>query len=136
MTNMVQLQYRHANENAVLDDASSSTDPRHPPGRASRNLSAMASKSGEMSSLLRLLSHEGRLRILELLADRRMSVNELAECVARPQNDVSMHLAKLRLARVVRVEQNGQTRHYSLSDVRISYLVKAVLELCEKQREQ
>lgn len=49
-----------------------------------------------------MLADATRVQVLWSLADREMSVNELAEQVGKPAPSVSQHLAKLRMARLVR----------------------------------
>ena len=43
-----------------------------------------------------------------------MSVNELAEHVGKPAPSVSQHLAKLRMARLVRTRREGKFVYYLL----------------------
>ena len=50
-----------------------------------------------------------RLQVLWALVDRELSVNELAEFVGKPAPSVSQHLAKLRMARLVRTRRAGTT---------------------------
>src|SRR6202451_362241 len=54
-----------------------------------------------------------RVQVLWSLADREMSVNELAEHVGKPAPSVSQHLAKLRMARLVRTRREGATIFYN-----------------------
>ena len=56
-----------------------------------------------------MLADATRVQVLWSLADREMSVNELAKHVGKPAPSVSQHLAKLRMARLVRLslEVNG-----------------------------
>ncbi len=52
-----------------------------------------------------------------------MSVNELAEHVGKPAPSVSQHLAKLRMARLVRTRRDGTTIFYSLENDHVRQLV-------------
>lgn len=56
-----------------------------------------------------MLADATRVQVLWSLADREMSVNELAEQVGKPAPSVSQHLAKLRMARLVRTRRDGTT---------------------------
>src|SRR6202451_671044 len=64
-----------------------------------------------------------RVPVLWSLADREMSVNELAEHVGKPAPSVSQHLAKLRMARLVRTRRDGTTIFYSLENDHVRQLV-------------
>jgi DNA-binding transcriptional ArsR family regulator len=61
--------------------------------------------------------------VLWSLADREMSVNELAEHVGKPAPSVSQHLAKLRMARLVQTRREGTTIFYSLENNHVRQLV-------------
>lgn len=70
-----------------------------------------------------MLADATRVQVLWSLADREMSVNELAEHVAKPAPSVSQHLAKLRMARLVRTRREGTTIFYSLENNHVRQLV-------------
>src|ERR1035441_8100490 len=73
--------------------------------------------------VFRMLADATRVQVLWSLADREMSVNELAEHVGKPAPSVSQHLAKLRMARLVRTRREGTTIFYSLENNHIRQLV-------------
>lgn len=73
--------------------------------------------------VFRMLADVTRVQVLWALADREMSVNELAEHVGKPAPSVSQHLAKLRMARLVRTRRAGTTIFYSLENEHIRQLV-------------
>jgi DNA-binding transcriptional ArsR family regulator len=77
--------------------------------------------------MLKLLGDETRLRIIWALLDREHSVNELAELVGAQPAGVSQHLAKLRLARLVRSRREGTRIFYVTDDVHVRRLVEEVL---------
>jgi DNA-binding transcriptional ArsR family regulator len=52
--------------------------------------------------VFRMLSDTTRVRLLWSLIDEELAVNELVERVGKPAPSVSQHLAKLRMARLVR----------------------------------
>ncbi|HZQ34099.1 MAG TPA: metalloregulator ArsR/SmtB family transcription factor [Mycobacterium sp.] len=95
----------------------------------------MNADSGEASSridedqaaliveVFRMLADATRVQVLWALTDREMSVNELAEHVAKPAPSVSQHLAKLRMARLVRTRRAGTTIFYSLENEHVRQLV-------------
>ncbi len=70
-----------------------------------------------------MLSDPTRLQLLWALVRRERSVTELAEAVGKPAPSVSQHLAKLRMARLVRTRREGTTIHYSLENDQVRQLV-------------
>ncbi len=70
-----------------------------------------------------MLADATRVRVLWSLTHREMSVNELAEHVGKPAPSVSQHLAKLRMARLVRTRRDGTTIFYSLENDHVRQLV-------------
>jgi DNA-binding transcriptional ArsR family regulator len=77
--------------------------------------------------MLKLLGDETRLRIIWALLDGEHSVNELAELVGAQAAGVSQHLAKLRLARLVRTRREGTRIYYVADDTHVRRLVEEVL---------
>jgi DNA-binding transcriptional ArsR family regulator len=73
--------------------------------------------------VFRMLADPTRVRMLWALTAGEMSVNELAERVGKPAPSVSQHLAKLRMARLVRTRREGTTIFYSLENEHVSQLV-------------
>ena len=73
--------------------------------------------------VFRMLADPTRIQLLWALADTEMSVSELAEAVGKPGPSVSQHLAKLRMARLVRTRRAGTTIHYSLENEHVRRLV-------------
>ena len=70
-----------------------------------------------------MLADATRVQILWALVDRELAVNDLAEHVGKPAPSVSQHLAKLRMARLVRTRREGTTIYYSLENEHVSQLV-------------
>lgn len=75
-----------------------------------------------------MLSDATRVRILLALRDGELSVGRLAEIVDKPAAAVSQHLAKLRLAHMVRTRQEGQRVFYALVDEHAMRLVTDAIE--------
>jgi DNA-binding transcriptional ArsR family regulator len=73
--------------------------------------------------VFRMLADPTRVRVLWTLTGGELSVNELAERVGKPAPSVSQHLAKLRMARLVRTRREGTTIFYSLENEHVSQLV-------------
>ncbi len=70
-----------------------------------------------------MLSDATRVQLLWALVDRELSVTELAETVGKPAPSVSQHLAKLRMARLVRTRRQGTTVFYTLENDHVGRLV-------------
>lgn len=70
-----------------------------------------------------MLADPTRIQLLWALTDDEMSVNELAEAIGKPAPSVSQHLAKLRMARLVRTRRAGTTIFYSLENEHVRQLV-------------
>ena len=77
--------------------------------------------------MLKLLGDETRLRVIWALLEGEHPVNELAELVGAQPAAVSQHLAKLRLARLVRSRREGTRIFYVVDDVHVRRLVEEAL---------
>ncbi|RDI46240.1 ArsR family transcriptional regulator [Nocardia mexicana] len=73
--------------------------------------------------VFRMLADATRVQVLWALVDRELSVNDLAAHVGKPAPSVSQHLAKLRMARLVRTRREGTTIHYALENDHVRQLV-------------
>jgi len=73
--------------------------------------------------VFRMLADPTRIQVLWALTGQELSVNELAERVSKPAPSVSQHLAKLRMARLVRTRRAGTTIYYSLENEHVGQLV-------------
>lgn len=73
--------------------------------------------------VFRMLADVTRVQVLWALVGREMSVNDLAEHVGKPAPSVSQHLAKLRMARLVRTRRDCTTIYYNLENDHVGQLV-------------
>ena len=73
--------------------------------------------------IFRMLADPTRVQILWALVRSEMSVGDLAGHVGKPAPSVSQHLAKLRMARLVRTRRDGTTIFYSLDNDHVRQLV-------------
>ncbi|MGB8402808.1 MAG: metalloregulator ArsR/SmtB family transcription factor [Mycobacterium sp.] len=76
-----------------------------------------------MVEVFRMLADPTRVQVLWALTGSELSVNELAEHVGKPAPSVSQHLAKLRMARLVRTRREATTIYYSLENEHVRQLV-------------
>jgi DNA-binding transcriptional ArsR family regulator len=77
--------------------------------------------------LFSMLVDATRIRLILALRDGELSVNHLADIVDKQPAAVSQHLAKLRMARMVRTRRQGTTVFYALADEHALQLVTAAL---------
>ena len=73
--------------------------------------------------IFRMLADPTRVQLLWALTGRELSVNELASTVSKPGPSVSQHLAKLRMARLVRTRREGTSIYYRVANEHIEQLV-------------
>ncbi len=78
-----------------------------------------------------MLADATRVRIVLALREGELSVGRLAEIVDKSPAAVSQHLAKLRLARIVRTRQDGQRMFYSLANEHAVRLVTDAMQQAE-----
>jgi len=78
------------------------------------------------AGMLRALGHPARLRIVELLMGRAMTVGELEGAMKMAQHKVSRHLRELRAARVVAGEREGRRVRYRLVSADAAGVVEVV----------
>jgi ArsR family transcriptional regulator, zinc-responsive transcriptional repressor len=73
--------------------------------------------------VFRMLADPTRVRLLWALIETECSVNDLAEQLGKPPASVSQHLAKLRMARLVRTRRDGTHVFYQLENPHVAQLV-------------
>jgi len=87
----------------------------------------------QAAGALRVLAHPHRLRICELLMQRRVSVKEVAELLQMPQNAVSQHLGIMKAYGLVGCERVGKTVFYRVIDPRPGWLLKCIRDHQQQQ---
>ena len=65
--------------------------------------------------VLKAFSDDTRLRIVNLLSKNSLTVKELCEVLEKKQSNISKHLTRLRLTRVVVDKRMGNNVYYSLA---------------------
>ena len=73
--------------------------------------------------IFRMLADGTRVRLLWALRDGEHPVGELAQLVGKPAAAVSQHLAKLRMARLVRTRREGNQVFYRVENDHIASLI-------------
>jgi DNA-binding transcriptional ArsR family regulator len=74
--------------------------------------------------VFRMLADATRIRVLWALLDGEQSVNDLAAGLSKPSNAVSQHLAKLRMAHLVRTRREGTRVFYRVENDHVRQLVR------------
>jgi DNA-binding transcriptional ArsR family regulator len=77
-----------------------------------------------LATFFQALADRTRVRILELLAERPMTVSELVDALGVAQGRVSSHLTCLRWCGYVRAEVEGRFNRYSLIDDRVRDIIR------------
>jgi DNA-binding transcriptional ArsR family regulator len=85
------------------------------------------------ADLLQLLGEPTRVRLLTLLAAEEMTVADLAAATDLGQSRVSMHLGKLREARVVSDRKSGVATYYSLNERGMTAGIRRIWELVQAE---
>ncbi|MBC2834812.1 winged helix-turn-helix transcriptional regulator [Gemmobacter straminiformis] len=80
----------------------------------------------EVVTVLKALSHTGRLQILCHLLGGEMNVGALSEALAEPQAAVSQQLMRLRSEGFVRARREGKHVLYGFADGRVAAVIAAL----------
>ena len=78
--------------------------------------------------MLKLVSDPTRLKICWTLLHNEHSVNELAKHIKAQPASVSQHLAKLRLAGLVKVKRDGNKMIYAIDNKHVYKVIEQALE--------
>ena len=85
--------------------------------RSDPDMARLEQRAAEAARLMKLLANENRLLILcRLVAEREMSVGDIAGAVGLSQSALSQHLAKMREEGLVTTRREAQTVFYRIAD--------------------
>ena len=88
-------------------------------------------EESKQAELLKVLSVESRIKILDLLRHRGpLGVNEMAQALSITPSAVSQHLKILRLAGLVRSERKGYCLPYHIDHAALSQCKELLAEEC------
>ncbi len=93
------------------------------------NMEQFIASARRASSLLKALSHETRLVILCMLAEREKTVSEIEDILSMQQAVVSQHLARLRMERLVDTRRDGRLVYYTIADSEIRAVIDALSDV-------
>lgn len=75
------------------------------------------------AAFLEALANISRITVLEILAAGEMSVGPLSQRVGLSQSALSQHLAKLRMAGLVKTRRDAQTIYYSCTSEPVQHVL-------------
>ncbi|MBI3355123.1 MAG: winged helix-turn-helix transcriptional regulator [Nitrospirae bacterium] len=71
------------------------------------------------ADICQILANPKRLKIINTLRDKELSVNELAKRVGVTKANLSQHLSILRQRRIVLTRREGVTIHYRIANPKV-----------------
>lgn len=89
----------------------------------------MSIRAGEVSTLLKTISHPARLMIVCTLVDGEYSVGELEEKVDVHQPHLSQHMTVLRGSGIVETRREGKQIFYRLTEKKAAQLIGALYDI-------
>jgi len=81
-----------------------------------------------LSEFFKIFGDQTRLRILDILVNKPLCVNEISEILDISQSAVSHQLRNLRSSNLVKTEKIGKNVYYSIADEHIEIILKYGLE--------
>lgn len=78
---------------------------------------------------MKAMAHPLRLKILCILGDAELSVQEIVDCVGTSQSNISQHLAILREKGVLRTRKDANRVFYRIGDERTLILIGMMREV-------
>jgi DNA-binding transcriptional ArsR family regulator len=83
----------------------------------------------QASRAIKAMAHPLRLKILCVLGNQEISVQEIVDCVGTSQSNISQHLAILREKGVLRTRKEANRVFYRVSDERTLALISMMREV-------
>ncbi len=83
----------------------------------------------QASRAMKAMSHPLRLKILCVLGDREISVQEIVDAVGTSQSNISQHLAILRDKGVLRTRKDANRVYYRVGDTRTLKLISMMRDV-------
>ena len=77
-----------------------------------------------VTTLLKAVANEKRLKIMCVLSDGEKSVGELEKLIDLSQSALSQHLARLRRDEIVDTRRDAQTIYYSILDQNVIEIIR------------
>ena len=83
----------------------------------------------QASRSMKAISHPLRLKILCILGEHEVSVQDIVESVGTSQSNISQHLAILRDKGVLRTRKDANKVYYRIGDARVLQLIKMMRDV-------
>ncbi len=83
----------------------------------------------QASRAIKAMAHPLRLKILCVLGDQEISVQDIVDCVGTSQSNISQHLAILRDKGVLRTRKDANRVFYRIGDERTLTLIGMMREV-------
>ncbi len=97
-------------------------------GSSRRNGRIRAAQIESAASILRVLAHPQRLRMVEILMEGVISVGDLADEVGLGQAAVSQHLNHMRAHGIVESLRDGRKVYYEVIDPHAIHVIECIRE--------
>lgn len=83
----------------------------------------------QASRSMKAISHPLRLKILCILGEKEVSVQDIVESVGTSQSNISQHLAILRDKGVLKTRKDANKVYYRIGDARVLQLIKMMRDV-------
>ncbi len=80
----------------------------------------------QAAEVLKALSHPVRLKLIELLSHHELTVNQLADRLKLPQNQVSTHLNRMRAQGILDRRREGREVYYRITHPHAQSVLRAI----------
>ena len=100
--------------------------------RQSRDIFELIGRKEQIEKMvraMRAIAHPLRLKILCVLGEHELSVQDIVEAVGTSQSNVSQHLSILREKRILSPRKSANHVYYSVSDQRMLQLIVTMREV-------
>lgn len=88
----------------------------------------MFNKADEMAAFYKVIGDKTRVKILYVLVDGELCVQEIAEKLDMTHSAISHQLSKLRKYRLIKSRREGKEIYYSLDDEHVLEIFKLTLQ--------
>lgn len=83
----------------------------------------------QASRSMKAIAHPLRLKILCILGEQEVSVQDIVESVGTSQSNISQHLAILRDKGVLKTRKDANKVYYRIGDARVLQLIKMMRDV-------
>ena len=82
----------------------------------------------DLSNLFKMFADPTRVKILHILVDKELCVNDLAELTNVTKSAISHQLKSLKLLNLVKYRRDGQNLYYTIADEHVEKILSTGLE--------